>query len=222
VVLFGDSHALQWFPAIDNLANQQHDALVVMAKATCPPIDITVFSTELGHDYTECNEWRAAELQRMTTLRPAVVILGFSREYGIPDEHVVVDGQAWLSGLSEMITTIEHDTGARVVLMGDDPYPQQSTPDCLSQHLDDTPACSIPKHYPFYNPSGISQEKSAAAVTGAGYIDTDPWFCISTTCTVILGNMLVYRDDNHITATYASWLTPVIGAHLALATDGAF
>jgi peptidoglycan/LPS O-acetylase OafA/YrhL len=222
VVLFGDSHALQWFPAIDALANQQSDALVVMAKATCPPIDITVFSPELGRDYTECNEWRATELQRMAALRPAVVILGFSREYGIVDDHVVVDGQAWLSGLAEMITTVEHDTGARVVLMGDDPYPQQSVPDCLSQHLDDTPPCSIPRHYPFYNPSGIPQEKALAASTGAGYIDTDPWFCISTTCTVIVGNMLVYRDDNHISATYAHWLTPVIGAHMEVATDGAF
>ncbi len=222
VVLFGDSHALQWFPAIDNLAQQQHDALVVMAKATCPPIDITIFSPNLGRTYTECNEWRDAELQRMTTLRPAVVILGFSREYGIPDDHVVVDGPAWLSGLTDMITTIERDTGARVVLMGDDPYPQQSVPDCLSQNLADTPVCSIPKHYPFYNPGGISQEKAVAASTGAGYVDTDPWFCIASTCTVLVGSMLVYRDDNHITATYANWLTPAIGAHLEAATDGAF
>ena len=222
IVLFGDSHALQWFTAFDNLANQQHDALVVMAKATCPPIDITIFQPELGRTYTECDDWRAAELQRMATLRPAVVILGFSREYGIADDHVVVDGQAWLAGLAEMITTIEHDSGARVVLMGDDPYPQQSTPDCLSQNLNNTPICSIPRRYPYYNPGGISQEKAVASSTGAGYIDTDPWFCISTTCTVIVGNMLVYRDDNHISATYASWLTPVIGAHMLVATDGAF
>jgi hypothetical protein len=158
----------------------------------------------------------------MTSLHPAVVILGFSREYGIPDDHVVVDGPAWMSGLAEMINTIQHDTGAHVVLMGDDPYPQQSVPDCLSQHLDDTPPCSIPRRYPFYNPSGIPQERALATSTGAGYIDTDPWFCISTTCTVIVANMLVYRDDNHITATYAKWLTPVIGAQMEVATDGAW
>jgi len=222
IVLFGDSHALMWFPAIDNLASQQHVALVVTTKATCPPLEVSIFSPDLGRPYTECDKWRAAELQRMTTLRPAVVILGFSREYGIADDHVVVDGPAWLSGLADMITTIERDTGARVVVMGDAPYPQQSVPDCLSQHLADTAACAVPKHYPFYNPDGIAQEKAVAASTGAGYVDTDPWFCISTTCTVIVGNMLVYRDDNHITATYPNWLTPVIGAHLNAATDGAF
>ena len=142
----------------------------------------------------------------MVTLHPAVVILGFSRKYGIPDDHVVVDGQAWLSGLREMISTIESSTGARVVLMGDDPYPQQSVPQCLSVHLSDTPACSIPRHYPYYNPAGIAQEQAVATAAGAGYVDTDPWFCISTTCTVIVGNLLVYRNDNHITASYADWL----------------
>ncbi|HWD55008.1 MAG TPA: acyltransferase family protein [Acidimicrobiales bacterium] len=222
IVLFGDSHALMWFPAINNLAIQQHDDLVVMGKATCPPLEIPIFSPDLGRPYTECDAWRAAELQRMKTLRPAVVILGFSREYGIDNDHVVVDSPAWLAGLSEMITTIEQDTGAQVVVMGDDPYPQQSVPDCLSQHLADTAACAIPRHYPYYNPSGIPQEQAVAAAAGAGYVDTDPWFCVASTCTPILGNMLVYRDDNHITATYANWLTPVIGAHLEALTNGAF
>ncbi len=222
IVLFGDSHALQWFPAIDTLANQQNDAVVVMTKATCPPIDVTVYNPDLGRTYTECDRWKKAELARMATLRPAVVILGFSREYGIPDDHVVVDGQAWLSGLAEMITTIQNSTGARVVVMGDDPYPQQSVPQCLSVHLSDTPACSIPRHYPYYNPAGIGQEQAVATSTSAGYVDSDPWFCISTTCTVIVGNLLVYRDDNHITASYADWLTPAVGARLEIATGGVF
>jgi peptidoglycan/LPS O-acetylase OafA/YrhL len=220
IVLFGDSHALQWFPAIDNLANQQNDAVVVMTKATCPPIDISVYNPTLGRNYTECDKWKSAELARLATLHPAVVILGFSREYGIADEHVVVDGQAWLSGLREMITNIEDSTGARVVLMGDDPYPQRDVPQCLSVNLSNTPACSIPKHYPYYNPGGIGQEQAVASSAGAGYVDTDPWFCISTTCSVIVGNLLVYRDDNHITASYASWLTPAVGAQLAKATSG--
>ena len=222
IVLFGDSHALQWFPAIDNLANQQDDAVVVMTKATCPPIDVTVYNPDLGRTYTECDRWKRAELARMAALHPAVVILGFSREYGIPDDHVVVDSPAWLSGLSKMITTIQNSTGAHVVLMGDDPYPQQSVPQCLSMHLSDTPACSIPKHYPYYNPGGIGQEQAVAASTGAGYVDTDPWFCIATTCTVIVGNLLVYRDDNHISASYADWLTPAVGARLKVVTHGAF
>ena len=46
VVLFGDSHALMWFPAFENLANQYGWHLIPQAKATCPPINITVYSPE--------------------------------------------------------------------------------------------------------------------------------------------------------------------------------
>jgi hypothetical protein len=222
VVLFGDSHALMWFPAFDNLANQDGWHLIPQAKATCPPINITVYSPSLGGWYTGCNQWRAAVVARIQALHPALVVLGFSREYGIPDDHVVVDGTAWMQGLSSMMTTLRA-TGAQVVLMGDVPYPQTGlVPDCLSAHLTDAVACTMPKQYPYYNPSGVGQEEAVAAAAGAGYINTQPWFCFDLTCTVIVDNLLVYRDDNHITATYASWLTPVIGADLEVETDGLF
>jgi hypothetical protein len=222
VVLFGDSHALMWFPAFDNLANQDGWHLIPQAKATCPPINITVYSPSLGGWYTGCNEWRAAVVARIQALHPALVVLGFSREYGIPDDHVVVDGAAWMQGLSSMMTTLRA-TGAQVVLMGDVPYPQTGlVPDCLSAHLTDAVACTMPKQYPYYNPSGVGQEEAVAAAAGAGYVNTQPWFCYDLTCAVIVDNLLVYRDDNHITATYASWLTPVIGADLEEETDGLF
>ena len=222
VVLFGDSHALMWFPAFDNLANQYGWHLIPQAKATCPPINVTVYSPSLGGWYTGCNQWRAAVVARIQALHPALVVLGFSREYGIPDDHVVVDGAAWMQGLSSMMTTLRA-TGAQVVLMGDVPYPQTGlVPDCLSAHLTDAVACTLPKQYPYYNPSGVGQEEAVAAAAGAGYVNTQPWFCYDLTCAVIVDNLLVYRDDNHITATYASWLTPVIGADLEEATDGLF
>ncbi len=222
VVLFGDSHALMWFPAFDSLANEYGWHLIAQSKATCPPIDITVYSPDLGGWYTGCNQWRAAVVARIQALHPALVVIGFSREYGIPDDRVVVDGAAWIQGLSSMMTTLRA-TGAQVVLMGDVPYPQSGlVPDCLSAHLTDATACTMPKQYPYFNPSGVGQEEAAAAAAGAGYIDTQPWFCAGNTCAVIVNNILVYRDDNHITDTYASWLTPVIGADLEVATKGLF
>jgi len=222
VVLFGDSHALMWFPAFDSLANEYGWHLIAQSKATCPPIDITVYSPDLGGWYTGCNQWRAAVVARIEALHPALVVLGFSREYGIPDDRVVVDGAAWIQGLSSMMTTLRA-SGAQVVLMGDVPYPQSGlVPDCLSAHLTDATACTMPKQYPYFNPSGVGQEEAAAAAAGAGYIDTQPWFCAGNTCAVIVNNILVYRDNNHITDTYASWLTPVIGADLEVVTEGLF
>ena len=217
MVLFGDSHALMWFPAFDDIAKQQGWRLVAAAKATCPPIDISVFSPDLDQWYTQCTQWRQAVVARIQQLRPAVVVLGFSREYGITDDHVVVDGPAWMSGLSQMVTTLKA-TGAQVVVMGDVPYPQQEVSTCLATHLSDAAACLTPRAAPHYNVPGIAQERQVVTAAGASYIDTDPWFCAPTVCAVTVEDMIVYRDTNHLTATYARWLTPVIEADLAVAT----
>ena len=90
------------------------------------------------------------------------------------------------------------------------------------QHLSDTAACSIPKHYPYYNPGGIPKSRPSPPRPAPATWTRTRGSASRSTCTVIVGNLLVYRDDNHITATYANWLTPAIGAQLESLTDGAF
>jgi hypothetical protein len=50
------------------------------------------------------------------------------------------------------------------------------------------------------------------AVTAAGFPTVEPirWLCTATSCPVIVGNLLVYRDRQHISASYGRWLAPVI------------
>jgi hypothetical protein len=38
------------------------------------------------------------------------------------------------------------------------------------------------------------------------------WFCITTLCPTVVGNVLVYRDDNHMTVTFASLIAPLLDA----------
>lgn len=217
IVLFGDSHALMWFPAFDNIATSEGWLLVAAAKATCPPVDLQIFSPDLEEPYVQCTQWRDAEVARIRALHPAVVVLGFSREYGVGNDHVLVDGAAWMEGLSTMIRTLRQ-SGAKVVVMGDVPYPSGLVPECLATHLTDATACLVPKAPPNYDVAGIAEERAVVTKAGGSYLDTEPWFCAAKDCAALVENMLVYRDDNHITASYATWLTPVIHAELTLAT----
>ena len=43
---------------------------------------------------------------------------------------------------------------------------------------------------------------------GAEYVDTLPWFCAHGRCPLVVDNVVVYRDQDHITTTYADLLTP--------------
>jgi hypothetical protein len=48
VMLLGDSHALQWFPALDRAARTRRWRLVSLTKTTCPPVQLSFFSPVLG------------------------------------------------------------------------------------------------------------------------------------------------------------------------------
>ena len=219
VVLFGDSHASQWFPAVDSIAKQRNWRLIVLDKSTCPPLDLTLFSPVLGRTYTECTEFRQSALDRIRVERPKVVILGVARHYSTA-YHFTVYGPEWLSGLASMVREIRA-MGPQVVVMGPTPKPNlPDVPDCLSAHLSDATACTTPTKIAV-NEFGMAAEQSAVLGAGGSYIDVQPWVCTSQTCGVIVGNLLMYRDDNHLTTTYVKWLTPVFQTALdaALASD---
>jgi peptidoglycan/LPS O-acetylase OafA/YrhL len=59
VVLFGDSHAMQWFPAIERIALRRGWRLVQLTKAGCPPPAVHVLYAPLRREYPECDAWRA-------------------------------------------------------------------------------------------------------------------------------------------------------------------
>jgi peptidoglycan/LPS O-acetylase OafA/YrhL len=64
VVLFGDSHAMQWFPALNELAKERDWRLVGLTKAACPPAEVHIYNASLRRAYRECDEWRERMLER--------------------------------------------------------------------------------------------------------------------------------------------------------------
>ena len=51
---------------------------------------------------------------------------------------------------------------------------------------------------------------SEALSSGGEYADLSEFFCTAARCPVIVGNTLVYRDDNHVTIEYAQLLGPLL------------
>jgi hypothetical protein len=41
-------------------------------------------------------------------------------------------------------------------------------------------------------------------------VDPTPWFCTDR-CPIVVGNVLVFKDNSHLTLAYARALQPVIG-----------
>jgi hypothetical protein len=158
VVLFGDSHALQWFPALDRAARARRWRLVSLTKTTCPPVQLSFWSPVLGRPCRECDQWRSNMLQRIRSERPALVVLGAARHYG-DVYHFQVYGPAWISGLAKMVRQVRA-TGARVVVLGPTPKPKVDVPDCLSRHLRNAVACTTPRQVAL-DTGGVRAERQA-------------------------------------------------------------
>jgi peptidoglycan/LPS O-acetylase OafA/YrhL len=209
VALVGDSHAAMWEPAFTQVAEQRHWRLETLGKVTCPLQDLPITSPYLGRDYTECEQWRGEIMSRLHAEHPALIVLSMSRRYGADFSFTAYD-PAWMNTLTQLVAALRA-TGAAVLVLGPVPDPQSSVPTCLSEHLDDTSACS-PELQSAVNRDGIANERAAVSAAGGEYTDLTDLFCTQHRCPAIVGNTLVYRDDNHVTTEYARLLTPVMAA----------
>lgn len=209
VALIGDSHAAMWNPAFEQLAEQRHWRLETVAKVTCPLQDLHIVSPYLGREYTECEQWRADIMGRMNAEHPRLVVLDMSRRYGGDFGFTSYD-PAWIDTLGRTVAQLRA-TGATVLVLGPAADPHSPAPTCLSAHLDDATACA-PTRSVAVNDDGIAAERAATVGNGGHYADLTDLFCAPDRCPLIVGNTLVFRDDNHVTTQYARLLAPVMGA----------
>ncbi|MGW5520579.1 SGNH hydrolase domain-containing protein, partial [Nocardia africana] len=209
VALVGDSHAAMWNPALEPIAQARHWRLETMAKVTCPLMDLPITSPYLDREYTECEQWRGQVLNRLRNEHPRLIVVGMSRRYGGDFGFVSYD-RAWVDSLARLVAQLR-EIGSAVLVLGPIPDPHSTVPTCLSEHLDDATACA-PARPVGMNDAGVSAEQAAVTAGGGRYADLTPMFCTAGRCPVIVGNTLVFRDDNHLTVSYAQTLGPAIGA----------
>ena len=214
VALVGDSHAAMWTPALQQVATQRQWRLEMLAKGACPLLDLPITNplSRLAELFEHCAEWRAEIVSRLEAQRPQLIVLSLWRGYGTGEAlsgYRAYD-EAWISGVTRLVKRLRA-TGAQVLVLGPIPNPGFQVPICLSGYLDDVAACT-PARATAVNEAGIAAEAAATEAGGGEYVDTTDLFCTSERCPVIVGNTLVYVDENHMTLEYARLLAPVIGA----------
>ena len=198
VVLFGDSHAAQWFSAMNAAALHNGWRLVVLTKMGCPTADVAVTNAVRR---PECGPWRANVLARIATLHPDLVVLSAYRYKGSDDT-------TWRAGLDRTLTVLRPEA-TRVLVLGDTPTPPSDVPSCVAGHLRDVEVCMSTRDAAI-RPRRLQAEEQVAAAHGADFVSTDDWLCTDQFCPVVIGDVLVYRDDSHLTTTAAALLTPYV------------
>ncbi len=191
VVLFGDSHAAQWFPPLARLAERGDIRLTTNTMSSCSP-----FTPGPGQ---ACDTWRMDVIDAINGSPPDLVLISTYVE----DQAVQAEPDVWERSVNLALESVDADIPVAIVT--DTPQFNMSPAACLSKHLDDVHACGTRPQLALSQP--ITEAQNHAADDGAAHIiDLTPYFCSDKWCPVVTGDTLMYRDAHHISEQYSAQL----------------
>lgn len=208
IALVGDSHAAHWFPAVEAMALERGWRLTTFVKVSCSFTTITQQNLALRREYRECTTFNEATIARISKLRPALTIIANRRTFRPIGGEVTpeVAGAAF----GEMVARLP---GATAILV-DTPDPGFDVPACLSKHPDDVRRCMFLLGDSDNVTIGVA-ERVAAQRAGARLIDLTDLICATWPCSPIQGSILLFRDEDHMTATFSRRLAAPLASQIA-------
>ena len=200
IALVGGSHSGHWFPALMELAEEMNFKIDLYSHDGCRFTD----EDPRGNLTEACVPWNENLIDVLIEDPPDLVFTTstVNKRPKIPRGFV----NQW--NRLEGITT--------VFAIRDNPRMGTIVPVCLEQ-ADDPLECSVPRD------EGVSRiapwEVTEGIPSNVIFADLTDSFCDDTTCYPVIGNIIVFRDDNHITAEYAKTLAPALKIPLQQAFD---
>jgi peptidoglycan/LPS O-acetylase OafA/YrhL len=218
VALYGDSHAAQWFPALNQIAIDRQWRLIILTKMGCTTIDLITANSLVGPTYPGCRPWREKALERFVAENVRVVFMTSSNRLTDPATGQPFADSIVKAGFATLIPQLQSMNISPIVIT-DTPYPGTDVPICLSKAIKNVGSCAVSRD------KGIRANRQQTSIdvaveNNAQYLDVSNWVCSLETCPVITGNILMYRDSHHLTTTYVQFLTPLIDAAVSPYVDG--
>ena len=209
VWLVGDSHAAQWFPALNALAKEKGWKLVSHTYSGCPTTSTVLPDPKTaGAKYVSCHTWQNLLLEKLTKAHPDLVVVGAATVL-LPDA---------MAGFVERLSDFSA-ASKRVAVMGDTPHQAQDVPPCVSAHMSNAAFCATARATASVDIAAADLHSAAQSV-GAAYANTLDWLCTESACPVIAQNVLLYRDATHITPEANVWLSRVFNGFIETALSG--
>jgi len=211
VTLFGNSHANQYFEGIFAAAQENDAKVLSLTRSACSVADVEFV---LGQKpWSVCNTWRENAIAEIINTKPDVLFVASTAKASIIDPKTgavaATDARGkelYLAGFQRMIDRF-NQAGINVVVIRDSPDFDLSALDCLSART--VSACTQPL-VPFL-PSARYSSDAVKGIPNALGIDLTQSFCTSKVCPAVRDGQIVWRDEHHLTSTYAKLLAPIFG-----------
>jgi peptidoglycan/LPS O-acetylase OafA/YrhL len=190
MVLYGDSHAAQWFPALIEIANRSGYKLISLTKSACPSVE-TVRRDQGGFKMSRCVQWRENTIKRIQGIKPDVLIMSSFQYFALPPQFNDRT-QWWNEGQRKLLNQVKNSS-PHLIYITDTPHPTRDIPACLSNY-------SITE-------CNTSERSKNLSIPGFKVIDPNPWLC-SNVCPAVKDGVVAYRDASHISVDISLALIP--------------
>ncbi|MGV0793978.1 acyltransferase family protein [Mycolicibacterium sp. XJ1819] len=214
IALAGGSHAEHWITALDLLGRSHGFQVVTYLKMGCPlTTDEEPRIAGSKKPYPECREWVRTAMDTMIADRPDYVFTTTTRPDPRAPGDMVPDGYL---GIWD-----EFDANGLPILgVRDTPWMSRdgmmfSPVDCLANG-GDAESCGVPRDEALadHNPT-LAHTHRYPLLTA---LDLSDAVCRDDVCRAVEGNVLIYHDAHHLSATYVRTLADELGRQIAAAT----
>ncbi len=215
VALVGDSHAGSFIPAMDAVAKAKGWRLVTYTKAACSFANIP--QTHGGQAFPQCDEWNQEALDELRAEKPALVVTVNAGRRGVWQDGKALDEASRYTEFKDALRSNWSELnadGIPVAVITDTPEMGIDVPECVSANPNKLSECAVPKEQAV-DERPHPEEEAAQGLPETELIDMNNWLCPDDKyCPPVVGNVLVWRDNQHLTATFAATLAKPLEAEL--------
>lgn len=221
LALLGDSHAEHWLAGLDRAGKEQGWRIESHIKGGCPVAAVPQrFSGRLERMYGECIRYREAMIQRIIAAKPRAVILSNWDHY-IPVQGPGLAWQVakdeWMQGLRATYARFS-EAGIPVIVIRGTPRTFVDVPVCLSRRAAKLPfagSCNYDRARAFV-PQAIDAQNRAARGLNVSFVDMNDQICATRVCSPVRNGIVVFTDDNHLTASFTRSVGSDLGRRVQL------
>lgn len=215
IALVGGSHSEHWLTAFDAIGKDRGFRIVTILKMGCPlTLDGTI-ADESSEFYAGCTIWTPKALETLVGLQPDYAAMTGTRPSGraLPDFTPFQYVDLWEFLAQHNIPTLAIrdtpwlDHGQGPIRAGE----------CLAER-DETPiTCGMPRNASMapQNPAVLA----AAGMPDVHFLDLTDAVCDENFCPAVIGNVIVYHDSHHLSASFVRSLIPEFSRQLQIITQ---
>ncbi|MDO5617986.1 acyltransferase family protein [Kocuria sp.] len=199
VVLLGDSHAKQLSEPMKEIADRNNWKLITFVYPACRYAGFTP-------DYTEeCNTFNESARDAVLELNPDAVIAQGTRSLMDGDREEVV--AHWNEGVRPF-----QDAGIPVVSVRDNPRWERDMYECVDLYGESSSLCSDSVEDALGGQEVVDEFHEQNP--DVPLVDLTDLYCPDGRCGPVVGNVMVYRDMDHITKTFGLTTAPELEERL--------